>query len=92
MKCILYTLETDGTIPSYIVDGGYFPVENGNPFPQNLNLVGIATDEAAQEPFTSEAELLSYVEDNCENVISTITWQVIPMQSLVAEVWLGQSL
>ncbi len=87
MKCFIYTLEADGTIPSYIVDGGYFPVPNGNPFPQNLNLVGIATDESAQEPFTSEAELLTYVQDNCESVISTITWQVIPKELLVATVW-----
>lgn len=87
MKCILYTLEADGTIPSYIVNGGYFPVANENPFPQNLNLVGIATDEATQKPFASEAELLTYVEDNCQNVISTITWQAIPMKSLVADVW-----
>lgn len=29
MKLIRYTLNKDGTIPDFVIDGGYFPKPNG---------------------------------------------------------------
>ena len=43
MFVISYVLNADGTIPSNVPDGGYFPVENELPWPQNLTLCGVAS-------------------------------------------------
>jgi hypothetical protein len=48
MKMIKYTLNADGTIPDYVLDGGYLAVANASSSPQDLDLIGVATDDAPQ--------------------------------------------
>jgi len=61
MKIVEYTLNSDGTIPSFIIDGGYFSVGNGQPAPQDLTLVGVANDDAPGRMFNSESELAEHL-------------------------------
>ena len=43
-KIIKYNLEADGTIPTYIADGGYYPKSNSNASPQDWDLIGATQD------------------------------------------------
>ena len=64
-KIIKYNLNTNGTIPDYIDDGGYFPKENSNSSPQDLDLIGATVDgssETALGELTSEANVKSYLD------------------------------
>lgn len=61
MKVTTYTLNADGTIPDFVINGGMFPKSNGNPSPQDWTLVGIVTDETDGEAYTLET-LIAYVE------------------------------
>lgn len=61
MKVTTYTLNADGTIPAFVINGGMFPRTNGNSSPQDLTLVGIVDDDAEGESYTLET-LISYVE------------------------------
>ena len=45
-KIIKYNLEANGTVPTYIDDGGYFPKANENASPQDWDLIGATTDGA----------------------------------------------
>ena len=45
-KIIKYNLEANGTIPTYIDDGGYYPKANENASPQDWDLIGATTDGA----------------------------------------------
>lgn len=60
-KVISYKLE-NGTIPSYVLDGGYFPT-NGS-YPDNMVLVGISIDNppAGVTEYADEAALIAYLE------------------------------
>ena len=87
MKLIIYTLNADGTTPDYITDGGYLPCPNDNDSPQNLDLVGVAIDEALQNGFADEASLLAYA--NSKNFVFKIpfTDEVLPLQNVISEIW-----
>ena len=43
-KIIKYNLEADGTIPTYIADGGYYPKANSNASPRDWDLIGATQD------------------------------------------------
>lgn len=60
-KIIKYTLNTDGTIPEYVLNGGYLAAENNAPSPRDLVLVGLATDDAPGEVIASRADLMDYI-------------------------------
>ena len=47
-KIIKYNLEANGTIPTYIDDGGYFPKANDNASPQDYDMIG-ATNNGSSE-------------------------------------------
>ena len=47
-KIIKYNLEANGTIPTYIADGGYFPKANSNASPQDWDLIGATTDGSSE--------------------------------------------
>ena len=47
-----YTLEANGTIPTYIADGGYFSKVNDNASPQDLDLVGHTVNDDIPETLT----------------------------------------
>lgn len=63
-KVISYKLNTDGTIPDYVEDGGYLPKDpNDTP---NMVLLGISKDDVdiagAVAEFVDEASAVAYVE------------------------------
>ena len=43
-KIIKYNLESNGTIPTYIDDGGYYPKANGGSSPQDYDMIGATVD------------------------------------------------
>ena len=56
-----YVLNEDGSVPKFVIDGGYFPVPcEGRP-PQDMILVGVVTEDSPDKPFVDEAALLAYV-------------------------------
>lgn len=61
MKLIKYVLNEDGTIPEYIIDGGYYPAQNSNQPPQDLTLIGLVDDIVPGESFSSPEEIKNYL-------------------------------
>ena len=61
MKIIEYTLASDGSVPAYVVDGGYFPVANDNEPPRDLTLIGVANDDAPGIAFSSQQSLTDHL-------------------------------
>ena len=47
-KIIKYNLEANGTIPTYIADGGYYPKSNSNASPQDWDLIGATVDGSSE--------------------------------------------
>ena len=64
-KIIKYNLEANGTIPTYIDDGGYYPKANSNSSPQDWDLIG-ATDNGSSETglgeLANKAAIKSYLD------------------------------
>ena len=64
-KIIKYNLEANGTIPTYIDDGGYYPKANDNASPQDWDLIG-ATDNGSSETglgeLANKAAVKSYLD------------------------------
>ena len=64
-KIIKYTLEANGTIPTYIDDGGYYGKANENASPQDWDLIG-ATDNGSAETglgeLANKAAVKSYLD------------------------------
>ena len=64
-KIIKYNLEANGTIPTYIDDGGYYPKANENASPQDWDLIG-ATDNGSSETglgeLANEAAVKTYLD------------------------------
>jgi hypothetical protein len=87
MKLVIYTLNADGTIPEYIIDGGHLSWSNNQPSPQNLDLVGVAIDEALQLGFATEAELLAYAESKEFVFKDPKTKEVTPLESVISFLW-----
>jgi hypothetical protein len=87
MKLITYVLNLDGTIPNYVVDGGYLSVKNNNPSPQDYNLVGIVNDDFTDIGFTSELELLNYAQSNNITYKNPSTEEELPIESFVSFIW-----
>ena len=64
-KIIKYKLESNGTIPTYISDGGYFPKANGGNSPQDWDLIGATTDgsdETGLGELANKAAVESYLD------------------------------
>jgi hypothetical protein len=87
MKVIKYTLTSLGAVPEYVVDGGHVLVANTNPFPQNYDLIGIATDDAPEEAFLNKEDLLSYIEENNIEFTNSMRNETIPRQIVVDNIW-----
>jgi hypothetical protein len=87
MKLIKYTLNADGTIPDYVTDGGYLAAANGSASPQDLDLIGVATDAAPQTAIASEAALLAYCQSKNFEFKDPITEEVIPLETVVSTIW-----
>jgi len=87
MKMIKYTLNSDGTIPDYVVDGGYLAKSNGNASPQDYDLIGVATDAAPQTGYANQAALLQYAEDNEFVFIDPTTEEITPLEDVISSIW-----
>ena len=87
MKIIVYTLTAEGTAPEYVTDGGYLYWPNGNAFPQDADLVGVAKDEAPEEEFADEASLLEYANSKGLEFRNSETKEIIPLENVVASIW-----
>lgn len=61
MKVIEYTLTDSGDVPTFVIDGGYFPAPNSNASPQDWTLIGIATDDAPGVVYATEQELSDHL-------------------------------
>ena len=47
-KIIKYNLTAEGTIPTYIADGGYYPKANSNASPQDWDMIGAPVDGSSE--------------------------------------------
>ena len=64
-KIIKYTLKANGTIPTYIDDGGYYPKANENASPQDWDLIGATNDGASETglgELANKAAVKSYLD------------------------------
>ena len=64
-KIIKYTLESTGTVPPHIADGGYHGKLNTGTSPQDFDFIGVTVDGSNQlgmGEFTSEAAIESYLD------------------------------
>ena len=64
-KIIKYNLTAQGTIPTYIDDGGYYPKANSNASPQDWDLIGATvdgSDETALGELANKAAIKSYLD------------------------------
>ena len=87
MKLIKYTLNTNGTIPEYVTNGGYLAVANGDASPRDWDLVGVANDDAPQTGFANEAALLAYCQSKNFVFTDPITEEIIPLETVVSSIW-----
>lgn len=87
MKVIKYILNEDGTIPDFIVDGGYFPVSNSGLSPQDLDFVGMTLDEGHNDDFIDAGSLTAYVDNHGFYFENLLTYEVIPNSDFVASLW-----
>ena len=64
-KIIKYNLESNGTIPTYIEDGGYYPKANGGNSPQDWDLIGATLDGSSETglgELANKAAVKSYLD------------------------------
>ena len=64
-KIIKYNLEANGTIPTYIADGGYYPKSNSNASPQDWDLIGATVDGSSETglgELANKAAIKSYLD------------------------------
>ena len=64
-KIIKYNLEANGTIPTYIADGGYYPKANSNASPQDWDLIGATVDGSSETglgELANKAAIKSYLD------------------------------
>ena len=87
MKLVIYNLNDNGTIPDYIIDGGYFAIKNNKNSPQDYDLVGVAIDEINENVFVNENALLEYVQEKNLTFTNPITNQLIPSETVVSSIW-----
>ena len=87
MKLVIYTLNSDGTVPTEILNGGYLAVPNDKPWPQNYDLVGVTNDSNPKTGFTSEEDLLEYAISNNVSYVFDVPRTTIPLETIVSDVW-----
>ena len=64
-KIIKYNLEANGTIPTYIADGGYYPKANSNASPQDWDMIGATVDGSSETglgELANKAAIKSYLD------------------------------
>ena len=66
-KIIKYNLTSNGTIPTFIEDGGYYIKANNNASPQDWDIIGVTTNGSSEEGlgvFANQAAIKTYL-DTC---------------------------
>ena len=64
-KIIKYNLESNGSIPTYIDDGGYYPKANGVSSPQDYDIIGATVDDSSETALgelANKAAIKSYLD------------------------------
>ena len=64
-KIIKYNLTAQGTIPTYIDDGGYYPKANGGSSPQDWDMIGATLDGSSETglgELANKAAVKSYLD------------------------------
>ena len=64
-KIIKFTLEADGTIPTYMNSGGFYPKANGGASPQDWDMIGATidgSDETGLGELANKAAIKSYLD------------------------------
>ena len=64
-KIIKFTLEANGTIPTYMNSGGFYPKANSNASPQDWDLIGAGHDggsETGLGELANKAAVKSYLD------------------------------
>ena len=64
-KIIKYNLEANGTIPTYIDDGGYYPKANSNASPQDWDMIGATVNDSSETglgELANKAAIKSYLD------------------------------
>lgn len=87
MKLIIYTLNEDGTIPDYVLDGGYWPCPNEKISPQDIDLIGVALDSAIESSFVNKEELIAYGESKGLAYTDSESNEFISVESLADYLW-----
>ena len=64
-KIIKFTLEANGTIPTYMNSGGFYPKANSNNSPQDWDMIGATKDGASETglgELANKAAIKSYLD------------------------------
>ena len=64
-KIIKYNLNADGTIPTYIADGGYYPKANSGTAPRDYDMIGATVDGSSETglgELADKAAIKSYLD------------------------------
>ena len=61
MKIIKYNLLSDGTIPTQVIDGGYFAKYNGKKSPQDYDLIGLSDTWVGLGEIETDVEFETYI-------------------------------
>jgi len=87
MKIIRYTLESDGTIPTSVIEGGYFGKKNNNSNPQDYDLIGFSDTWTGLEEYQTKADLETYVYSFLSDYIDEATNTTRIIQDLIDNFW-----
>ena len=60
MQIATYVLNLDGTVPDFVIDGGYFAASSVGASPQDWTLVGVV-DDSVQSAFATVDDLTEYL-------------------------------
>jgi len=61
MPISLYQLNGDGTIPTTVPNGGYYPTPSGDPWPRDWTYLGVTTDPSGFTDIPTLAALKTYL-------------------------------
>ena len=87
MKVIRYTLLANGTVPSNVVDGGYFIKENGGQSPQDYDLIGLSLNWTGIEEYTTKTSFENYIKSFVSDYVEPFTGETVLIQDLIDEFW-----
>jgi len=87
MKVIRYTLLANGTIPSNVLDGGYFIKYNGGQSPQDYDMIGLSLDWTGIEEYTTKTSFENYIKSFVSDSVEPFTGESILVQDLIDNFW-----